>query len=264
MNGLLVAKFSINYLETVNVMPTYEEIKLFMANQKNPNHLKTMKESLIILNDPSKRLQKNLVRGDRIKVTQGEYKNLVGIVIDITQDHIKVDFSGRNPALKDSVLFKANEIQKTFDIGEKVEILIGKRKGTVGTVIKIEDHLVHLVTESSNEEVAILSSDLRKNDGLLAGSKRIFSRQAGLDKYNLVTFDNNRSVGMVLAVGVGSCTVLDTEGIAKKFQMVQINNKLTKTYVGKNPFNQEIKPKYSVKVISGVNKSKVNQTNWRR
>ena len=256
MNGLLVAKFSINYLETINVMPTYEEIKIFMSNQKNPNHLKKMHKSLVILNDPSKRLQKNLIRGDRVKVIQGELKNLVGIVIDITQDHIKVDFSGQNISLKDTMLFKANEIQKTFDIGEKVEILIGKRKGTVGTVIKLEDHLVHLVTESSNEEVTILSSDLRKNDGLLAGSKRIFTRQAGLDKFDLVTFDNSRSVGLVLAVGVGSCTLLDTEGISKKYQMVQINNKLTKTYVGKNPFNQEIKPKYSVKVISGNNKSK--------
>jgi transcription elongation factor SPT5 len=263
MNGLLVMKFSINYLETENVMPTYEEIKVFMDNQKNPENRKVMHQSLRILNDPSKRLQKNLIRGDRVKVTSGEYKNLVGVVIDITDDYIKVDFSGQNPSLKETGKFKPNEIQKNFEIGEKVEILIGKRKGTTGIVIKLDEHLVHLVTENSNEEVAILSSDLRRNNGLGMGAKRIFKKQAGLSKFDMVTFNNSRSVGLVLTVGVGSCQVLDTDGICKNVQMVQVNNKLTKMYVGKNPFNQEIKPKYTVRVISGKNKSKSNKISWR-
>lgn len=259
MNGLQIMKFSISHLETENVMPTYEEIKVFMANQKDPEYQAVMRESLRILNDPSKRLQQNLIRGDRVRATTGEFKSLVGVVIDITSDFIKVDFSGQQPGLKDAVLFKPQEIQKNFDIGEKVEILVGKRKGTTGRVIKLEEHVVHVVTENSNEEVAILSSDLRRNDGLGMGNKRIFKRQAGLNKFDLVTFNNSRSVGLVLRVGVGTCAVLDTEGCSRSFQMVQINNKLTKTYVGKNAYNQEIKVKYTVKVLSGRNKSRLTR-----
>lgn len=261
MNGLLIMKFSINYLETENVMPTYEEIKTFMDNQKNPDHRKTMYESLAILNDPSKRLQKNLIRGDRVKVVSGEYKNLVGVVIDITDDYIKVDFSGQNPTLKETALFKPKEIQKNFEIGEQVEILVGRRKGSSGTVVRLEKHLVHLVTLNSNEEVTILSSDLRRNDGLVSNNKRIFKKQSGLNKFDLISFNSARSVGLVLSVGVGSCRVLDTDGIARSLPMVQVNNKLTKLYVGKNPFNQEIKPKYTVRVVSGLNKSRPDKTN---
>jgi len=252
-----VNKFSINYLETENVLPTYEEIKIFMANQKNPKYREIMHQSLKKLNDPSKRLRQNLIRGDRVKARMGEYKGLIGVVIDITDDYIKVDFPNQNLSINDTVKFKSNEIQKNFEIGEKVKILVGKRKGIIGTVIKIQDHVVHLVTDNSNEEVTMFSSDLQKNWSLSGANKRIFKKQAGLNKFDLVTFNNSRSVGMVLAVGVSSCSILDTEGCRREFQMVQINNKLTKMYVGKNAFGQEIKPRYTVKVVSGPNKSKI-------
>ena len=255
MNGLQICKFPITYLETENVMPTYEEITVFMANQKNPEYKKKMHESLKILNDPSKRLRKNLIRGDRVKVRKGEYKNLIGVVIDITEDSIKVDFTGQKISIKQAVNFQPSEIQKNFEIGDKVEILVGKRKGTVGTVMKVKDYTVHLVTENNNEEVAMLSTDLRRKDGLLGASKRIFKKQAGLNKFDLVTFNNGRSVGLILGVGVGSCSLLDTEGCVKTLQMMQINNKFTKMNVGKNAYAQEIKPRYTVKVISGPNKS---------
>lgn len=261
MNGLLVAKFPPTHLETENVLPTYEEVQTFMAQQRDPQARAVMRRSLELLNDPAKRLRKNLARGDRVHATEGEFKSLVGVVIDVDAvgDTVKVDFSGQQPSLRDAVLFKAHELRKHFEVGDAVEVLLGRRKGATGTVLRLEDHVAHLITHGTNEEIAVWGSDLRASSNLGGDAQRIFKRQAGLDKFDLVTFNDGRSAGLVLRVGAGSCTVLDTEGCVRTLQSVQVTTKLTKTYVAKNAFEQEIRPRYTVKVLSGRRKSRVTR-----
>lgn len=257
LNGLLAHKFNIQNLEIDNVLPSYEEVNIFIDNQKNPDIKKLMKKSLTKLNDPSKRLKKNLQRGDRVGVLKGEYKGLSGVVIDITKDFIKVDLSSKLSSLKEGIRFKSNEIQKIFEVGEKVEILVGRRKGTIGRVMKLTGNLVHLIVENNNEEVVVLSADIKRNDSLGLAKKKIFKREAGLDRFDLVSLNNNRSVGMVLGMGVGDVLILDTEGYSRRYSLVEIGNKLTRVYVGKNPHGQEVKAKYTVKITGGKNKSKI-------
>ena len=61
---------------------------------------------------------------------------------------------------------------------------------------------------------------------------------------------------MVLSIFPGECLLLDTEGFNKRVSLVEIGNKLTKAFVGKNQYSQEVKARYSVKVINGKHKGR--------
>ena len=256
LNGLLMMKFSIHALEVEDVLPTYKEIEIFMKNQKNPEIKQIMEESIRKLNNPSKRLKKNLQRGDIIAITKGEYNGLKGVVMDFDKESIKIDFSVYNKNLKDPIFFKADELKKYFDVGEKVEILEGDKKERSGKIIHIEDDKVHIFLDDLNENVIMYASDVRRNNSVGVNGARIFKRQAGLDKFDLVAFSNN-SVGMIISSEVGFCLVLDTNGCTKKVPNVEIQNKITNENVGKNNFNQEIRPRYTIKIIYGENKGRM-------
>lgn len=257
LNGLLMMKFNMQALEVEDVLPTYKEIEVFMANQKNPQIRAIMKESANKLNDTSKRLKKNLQRGDRICVTKGEYNGVKGVVIDITKESIKVDFSIFNKHFKNAIFFKANELKKHFDVGENVEVIEGDRKGTIGKVTHVKDDTVHIFLNDTSETIIMFSSDVKRNNSLGVGGGRIFKRQAGLNKYDLVSFNNNLSVGMIISTEVGFSRILDINGCLKKVPSIEIQNKITTDNVAKNHFNQEIKPRYTVKVIQGKNTGKM-------
>lgn len=253
VNGFLAAKFSPRALETENFVPTYEEVKTFMTEHRHPEALKKMRASLKQLSDPSRRLQRFLERGELVVAIKGEFKGIKGVVIDKEEDAIRVDM----PNFRDPVRFKPQEIRKFFEIGQKVEVLVSSRKGTVGTVIKYDWEQIKLVMENSNEEVSLMTSDVKKSSHSGMVKNRIFKREAGLDKYDLVTFNNQRSVGMIIAIGAADCKVLDTNGCVTRLGLVQVNSKITRQTVGKNQFNQEIKPKYTVKIIEGSRRGKI-------
>lgn len=253
VNGFLAARFSAKALETENFVPTYEEVNTFMREHRHPEAQRKMRASLKKLSDPARRLQRLLTRGELVVAIKGEFKGLKGIVIDKEEDAIRVDM----PNITTAVRFKVQEIRKSFEIGQKVEVLVGARKGTVGTVIKYDWEQIRLIMENSNEEVSLLTSDVKKSShgGLM--KTRMFKREAGLDKYDLVTFNNNRSVGMIVGIGTADCEILDSNGCVSTMGLVQINAKMTKGYVGKNQFRQEIKSRYTVKIMDGARRGSV-------
>ncbi|KLO15316.1 hypothetical protein SCHPADRAFT_269380 [Schizopora paradoxa] len=99
--------------------------------------------------------------GDRVRVTNGASKGAVGIIVEITAiSSALVDLRDADPETKRSVLLEANVayLERIFEIGDSVEIKIGKHKGVVGVVAGNRNNVLHIVNTKDFSEFEIPTS----------------------------------------------------------------------------------------------------------
>lgn len=260
-NGLLVRTIAINHLEVKDVVPSLEEIEMFTKGELRKENKDLLMEKAKIAIEESKAGLKNMEKGDRVKIIQGDLRGVPGEVVEVTEDHIKV--LPHLDVTKEPITFLPNEIMKLFEPGENVEILGGKYKGITGTISKVEGNVALIISQDLKSEMKVLINNIKSSTSINAKIKDS-SSLAIKDKFNrnfyqkrdLIILNDNKTVGVVVSVGNESVTIIDTESSVRTVSTVQLLNKLNPQGHTKNAHNQDIYPKCIVRVNDGLMKGK--------
>ena len=258
LNGLLLMNIRISNLEIENVVPTFEEVTVFQrAELKKENREYLMKLAMETIEE-SKKVLKNLDKGDKVKIIAGDLKGLYGTVIEVNENAVKVQ-----PIAEiynfESIDFLTCEIVKVFMLGDHVEILHGKHKGLTGSVIKVDDNIAYIISEDNKEEMQVLVNDVKYTSNVVTkvNNNKNDKETHEYNKHDLVMLNDNKTVGVVTSVLRDSIVIYDTEGYNQTINKVQILNKLNPKGRIKNSYGQEIYPRCTVRVSDGKHKGQL-------
>ena len=158
-NGLIVRTIWLKNLKTDNVVPTLEEVDMFKKSEVTKEGRDSIFERAKKTIEESKKFVRNLEKGDKVRIVQGDLKGLKGVVTEVTEGQVKVlpDLDMVN----EPVLYMPNEIVKIFNVGDHVQILSGKYRGISGNIIKVDENVAHIISEDNKEEMQVLINDIK-------------------------------------------------------------------------------------------------------
>jgi transcription elongation factor SPT5 len=89
-NGLIVRTIWLKNLKTDNIIPTLEEVEVFQKSEVTKDGRDNIFERAKKTIEESKKFVRNLEKGDRVQIIQGDLNGLKGIVTEVTEGQVKV------------------------------------------------------------------------------------------------------------------------------------------------------------------------------
>lgn len=125
-NGFLYKKFNIRQLTIKDVIPSLEEIKMFMKNnEEDGNPDMNLEKDLIDIYNARTHVNK-FSKDDYVKVIRGDCISLIGIVIDSTDNQVKIVPTQDD---LDTMVFPPSDLEKYFVESDHVKVIFGKYEG---------------------------------------------------------------------------------------------------------------------------------------
>ena len=248
-NGLLYKKFNYKNLQFENVNPAIEEIHMF-SQALNDKDAKIY-DSLVEMNKKSYRF----VKGDKVRVIQGDLKSLEGIVIKMAENNVTVRFKD----LDELIDLVPSHLVKSYHIGDSVKVVAGKNAGKIGFILNIDDNIARLKVDDLKNEVECFLNDL-----ILADEGRrnmvpegVKNQMDNYRKFDLILLNDQKTFGIIISVDENSARILDNLGNSQIVSPYQILYKLnTRNNMTKNEHKQVFTVGASAKALEGANKGK--------
>ncbi|KAJ3477215.1 hypothetical protein NLG97_g8896 [Lecanicillium saksenae] len=219
-NGFQVKDVKIQQLILTDVNPTLEEVTRFASGAEDGTENLDLKALAASLKDSNTTV--TYLPGDVIEVYSGEQKGVVGKATNVQGDIVTMTVTEGDLAGQ-TIEVPTKGLRKRFKIGDHVKVIGGSQfQDEVGTVVKISEDRVTLLTDHTNNEVTVFSKDLREASDI--------GGQASLGQYSLhdlVQLDMT-TVGCVVKVDRDSMVVLDQFGDTRQVMPSQISNKIPK------------------------------------
>ncbi|KJZ75404.1 Transcription elongation factor SPT5 [Hirsutella minnesotensis 3608] len=217
-NGFQVKDVKIQQLAVTDVNPSLEEVTRFASGAEDGTENLDLKALAASLKDSNTLV--TYLPGDIIEVYSGEQRGVVGKATNVQGDIVTMtvtegDLEGQ------TIEVPIKGLRKRFKVGDHVKVIGGSKfRDEVGTVVKISEDRVTLLTDQTNTEVTVFSKDLREASDIGGqGSLGQFSL------HDLVQLDPT-TVGCVVKVDRESLMVLDQYGDTRQVMPSQISNKL--------------------------------------
>ncbi|GJN74671.1 transcription elongation factor spt5 [Purpureocillium lilacinum] len=219
-NGFQVRDVKIQQLVVTDVNPSLEEVTRFASGAEDGTENLDLKALAASLKDSNTLV--TYLPGDIVEVYSGEQRGVVGKATNVQGDIVTMsvtegDLNGQ------TIEVPIKALRKRFKIGDHVKVIGGSKfRDEVGTVVKISEDRVTLLTDQTNTEVTVFSKDLREASDI--------GGQGSLGQYtlhDLVQLDPT-TVGCVVKVDRESLVVLDQYGDTRQVMPSQISNKLPK------------------------------------
>ncbi|KAF4594459.1 transcription initiation protein spt5 [Ophiocordyceps camponoti-floridani] len=219
-NGFQVKDVKIQQLVVTDVNPSLEEVTRFASGAEDGTENLDLKALAASLKDSNTLV--TYLPGDIIEVYSGEQKGVVGKATNVQGDIVTMtvtegDLQGQ------TIEVPIKGLRKRFKVGDHVKVIGGSKfRDEVGTVVKLSEDRVTLLTDHTNTEVTVFSKDLREASDI--------GGQGSLGQYSLhdlVQLDPT-TVGCVVKVDRESLVVLDQHGDSRQVMPSQIANKLPK------------------------------------
>lgn len=245
-NGFQVKDIKIQQLTVTDVNPSLEEVTRFASGAEDGTENLDLKALAASLKDSN-----NLVTylpGDIIEVYSGEQKGVVGKATNVQGDIVTMSVT-EGDLTGQTIEVPTKGLRKRFKIGDHVKVIGGSKfRDEVGTVVKISEDRVTILTDQANTEVTVFSKDLREASDM--------GGQGSLGQYSLhdlVQLDPT-TVGCIVKVDRESLVVLDQHGDTRQVMPSQISNKLPKrkTAVAADRSGSEIRLDDVVKEATGL------------
>lgn len=244
-NGFQVKDVKIQALLLTDVNPTLEEVTRFASGAEDGTENLDLKALAASLKDSN--LKVTYLPGDVIEVYSGEQKGVVGKATNVQGDIVTMvvtegDLAGQ------TIEVPIKGLRKRFKVGDHVKVIGGSTfHDEVGTVVKISEDRVTLLTDHTNKEVTVFSKDLREASDI--------GGQGSLGQYSLhdlVQLDMT-TVGCIVKVDRDSMVVLDQFGDTRQVMPSAISNKIDKrkTAVAADREGSEIRLDDVVKEYTG-------------
>lgn len=219
-NGFQVKDVKIQQLVVTDVNPSLEEVTRFASGAEDGTENLDLKALAASLKDSNTLV--TYLPGDIIEVYSGEQRGVVGKATNVQGDIVTMsvtegDLEGQ------TIEVPIKGLRKRFKIGDHVKVIGGSKfRDEVGTVVKISEDRVTLLTDQTNTEVTVFSKDLREASDIGGqGSLGQFSL------HDLVQLDPT-TVGCIVKIDRESLVVLDQYGDTRQVMPSQISNKLPK------------------------------------
>ncbi|KAA8534332.1 hypothetical protein F0562_031841 [Nyssa sinensis] len=151
IEGFLYKVVSMKSISTQNTQPSFDELEKFQRPSKNRvGDIATGLSPLF-----ASRKKGHFMMGDQVIVVKGDLKNLKGRIERLEEDtiHIRPTAIG----LKSTVAVYTNAVCKYFEVGKHVKVVCGVTKGTMGMVVKVEGHLVVVLTDITKEHIRVFA-----------------------------------------------------------------------------------------------------------
>ncbi|KAF2754404.1 transcription elongation factor Spt5 [Pseudovirgaria hyperparasitica] len=239
-NGFLIKDYRITYLETENVNPKLDEVSKFAAGAADGTEeldltalANTLKNSVTA---------DAFLPGDLVELSQGEQAGVVGRAISVRGEIVTLKVT-EGMLVDQTIEAPIKALRKKFAEGDYVKVLAGKYQDEVGMVVKVKGDQVTFLADSNNQEMPVLSRDLR-----LASAATNLPSSGVYDLYDLVQLDVS-TVACIVRVDRESLKVLDQNGSVRTMLPSQISSKIEKRAraVATDRDGSELRPDDTVK-----------------
>lgn len=219
-NGFQVKDVKIQQFVVADVNPSLEEVTRFASGAEDGTENLDLNALAASLRDSNTLV--TYLPGDMIEVYSGEQKGVVGKATNVQGDIVTMEVS-EGDLEGQTIEVPVKGLRKRFKVGDHVKVIGGSKfRDEVGTVVKISEDRVTLLTDQTHTEVTVFSNDLREASDIGGqGSLGQFSL------HDLVQLDPT-TVGCVVKVDRESLVVLDQYGDTRQLMPSQIPNKLPK------------------------------------
>ncbi|OVA07397.1 KOW [Macleaya cordata] len=174
--GFLYKTVSMKSISSQNIRPTFDELEKFRkpgggdGDKKGP----LMKDGAVI-------------------VVKGDLKNLMGWVEKVEEDNVHI-----RPKMKDlpkTLAVNEKELCKYFKPGDHVKVVSGAQEGATGMVVKVEYHVLILVSDTTKEDIRVFADHVVESSEVTSCATKI----GDYELHDLVLLDN-MSFGVIIRV----------------------------------------------------------------
>ncbi|KAK9124654.1 hypothetical protein Sjap_014256 [Stephania japonica] len=131
----------------------------------------------------------HFMRGDAITVVGGDLKILMGWVEKVEEDNVHI-----RPEMEDlterTLAVNEKDLCKYFKPGDHVKVVSGAQKGATGTVVKVEGHVLILVSDTTKDDIRVFADNVVRSSEVTTGITRIgdYSIELHFSVYVFVLF----------------------------------------------------------------------------
>jgi transcription elongation factor SPT5 len=153
--GYLEKSMKIISLEIKKVNPTLEEITKFSGGAVNDKG-----EDLSMLANANVAKESDFQTGEKVIVLSGEMKNVPGTVHSVENGVVTI-IPDKAYGLGNYIKYTASQLAKRFVEGDHAKVINGVHKDESGLVLKVENNVVTLLSDTSLKPLEVFSKDLR-------------------------------------------------------------------------------------------------------
>ncbi|KAK9835687.1 hypothetical protein WJX74_005873 [Apatococcus lobatus] len=149
-------------------------------------------------------------KGDKVIVTEGDLRNMVGTITVVRDGGKNVDVLPDMEGLE-AVPMSASAVEKWFASGDHVKVMSGLSEGKTGMVVRVEDHLCILLADHSREELRVFSRNLQEISDAATAVGEETHAFIGYEMHDLVQLATGDVVGVIVDIGKDTCRVLTNQ-----------------------------------------------------
>ncbi|BAT78757.1 hypothetical protein LR48_Vigan04g166000 [Vigna angularis] len=246
-DGFLYKTVSIKSISAQNIKPTFDELEKFRKPGESGDGDVSSLSTLF-----ANRKKGHFMKGDAIIVVKGDLKNLKGKVEKVDEDnvHIRPEIEG----LPKTIAINEKELCKYFEPGNHVKVVSGAQEGATGMVVKVEQHVLILISDTTKEHIRVFADDVVESSEVTTGVTRI----GDYELRDLVLLDN-MSFGVIIRVESEAFQVL--KGIPDRHEVVlvklrEIKCKIDKKISVQDRYKNTVSSKDVVRIVDGSSKGK--------
>ncbi|KAL0844273.1 hypothetical protein Bca101_017519 [Brassica carinata] len=246
-DGFLYKKVSTKSISTLNVTPTFDELERFKKANEN-GEIDFVDMSTLFAN----RKKGHFMKGDEVIVIKGDLKNMKGWVEKVDEENVLIrsDMKGLNNPLA----VNERELCKYFEPGNHVKVVSGTHKGSTGMVVKVEQHVLIVLTDTTKQHIRVFADHVVKSAEVTNG----VTKMGEYELHDLVLL-SNLSFGVIIKLDSEAIQVL--KGVPERPEVAivkhgEIKYKIDKRMNVKDRYKNFITVKDVVRVTEGPSKGK--------
>lgn len=247
-DGYLIKTVSTKTVTAQNIEPSFDELQKFQKPGDEKSSDAVGLASLL-----ANRKKGHFMKGDAVVVIEGDLKNLMGIVEKVDEDSVFVKPKYKN--LKATLTFKDKQLCKFFKTGDHVKVVSGKHEGTTGMVVKVEAHILVILSDTTKEDIRVFADHVVESSEVTSGLTKL----GEFELHDLVYFDQT-NVGTIIRVETDGCQILKAVPERPEIITVKLRDMRKKVFDRnsrtQDHFMNEIALKDIVRVLEGPFKGK--------
>lgn len=207
-DGYLVRDFPIKSLYVEEATPPVDELQTFNAVAQASQEAADPGDEIAALvqtmgTDSSS--STTFKEGDRVLVTEGDLKNLDGVVVSVNEEgKLMVKASLAELAGNAPLTIDAQHVVKFFQAGDHVTVTGGAYVGRRGTVVKVKNRVCYVFDEVAQQEFQVFARDLSSTAAKVSANA---DRFGDYDLHDLIELDQ-QTVGVMIQADAETCQVL--------------------------------------------------------
>lgn len=222
--GFLYKYFNFKVLEFEGVVPPRDIFNTFLRPDDDDDSQASESE------DPDEEIEKwkklaaenlSLTKGDKIKVVNGDLKNLIGSVVSVEKSIVKMQPD--HEAIKQMLDLDIKMIAKYFEPGDHIYVVEGEHEGEKGLITKTDGNKCIVFSDIRKREFRTLSNYLKLSSQVSECVTTNIEHDYAV--YDLV-LTNKRTVGVVLAIEKDSIKIINESSEIEHVEVINVSNKV--------------------------------------